>query len=154
MLSGELIKRNPNIKGLSQINIRYAERFYTLYKKIFPQVAEQLLLIPWGHHRIIIDKCKTLEKCIFYIKQTVENNLSRYDLENRILAETYERSQNTIDNFDKLLINVETGISNQIMNDPYEFDFLTIREQYDEKDLTDGSWSEFIEAEEIKKDDT
>ena len=28
-LSDELIKRNPNVKGLSQINIRYAERFYT-----------------------------------------------------------------------------------------------------------------------------
>ena len=137
MLSGELIKRNPNIKGLSQINIRYAERFYTLYKKIFPQVVEQLLLIPWGHHRIIIDKCKTLEKCLFYIRQTVENNLSRYDLESRILAETYERSQNTIDNFDKSLINVDTGIANQIMKDPYEFDFLTIREQYDEKVLKD-----------------
>ena len=54
-LSNELIKRNPNVKGLSQINIRYAERFYTLYKKIFPQVVEQLLLVPWGHHRIIID---------------------------------------------------------------------------------------------------
>ena len=49
-LSKELIKRNPNVKGLSQINIRYAERFYTLYKKIFPQVVEQLLLVPWGHH--------------------------------------------------------------------------------------------------------
>ena len=106
-LSDELIKRNPNIKGLSQINIRYAERFYTLYKKIFPQVVEQLLLIPWGHHRIIIDKCKTLEKCLFYIRQTIKSNLSRYDLESRILA------------------------------DAYEFDFLTIREQYDEKDLKD-----------------
>ena len=28
-LSNELIKRNPDVKGLSQINIRYAERFYT-----------------------------------------------------------------------------------------------------------------------------
>lgn len=58
-LSDELIKRSPNTKGLSQINIRYAERFYILYKKIFPQVVEQLLLVPWGHYRIIIDKCKS-----------------------------------------------------------------------------------------------
>ena len=59
-LSNELIVRNPQVKGLSQINIRYAERFYTLYKKIFPQVVEELLMVPWGHHRIIIDKCKSL----------------------------------------------------------------------------------------------
>ena len=24
-------KANPNVKGLSQINIRYTERFYTMY---------------------------------------------------------------------------------------------------------------------------
>ena len=136
-LSDELIKRNPNVKGLSHINIRYAERFYTLYKKIFPQVVEQLLLVPWGHHRIIIDKCKTLDKCLFYLKTTIENNLSRYDLESRILANVYERSQNTLDNFPKTLPSIEEGITNQIMKDPYEFDFLTIREDYDEKELKD-----------------
>lgn len=43
-------------------------------------------MVPWGHHRIIIDKCKTIEKCLFYIMTTVENNLSRYDLESRIAA--------------------------------------------------------------------
>lgn len=52
-------------------------------------------MIPWGHHRIIIDKCKTREKCLFYIAITIEGNLSRNDLESRILAEVYERSQNT-----------------------------------------------------------
>ena len=81
LLSDELIKRNPNVKGLSQINIRYSERFYTLHKDIFPQLVGELTMIPWGHHRIIIDKCKTLEKCLFYIRTTIENNLSRYDLE-------------------------------------------------------------------------
>ena len=134
-LSNELIKRNPNVKGLSQINIRYSERFYTLYKEIFPQVVEELLMVPWGHHRIIIDKCKTLKKCLFYIKHTIENNLSRYDLESRILANVYERNQNTLDNFAKVLPSVNSEITNQIMKDPYEFDFLAIRKDYDEREL-------------------
>ena len=136
-LSEQLTMRNPNVKGLSQINIRYAERFYTLYKKIFPQVVEQLLCVPWGHHRIIIDKCKTIEKCLFYVKTTIENNLSRYDLESRILANVYERSQNTLDNFTKAIPSTGDEIAKQIMKDPYEFDFLSIREDYDEKELKD-----------------
>ena len=103
-LSNELIKRNPNVKGLSEINIRYAERFYTLYKQIFPQVVEQLFLVPWGHHRIIIDKCKTIEKCLFYIRLTIENNLSRGNLESRILANVFERNQNTLDNFNQVIL--------------------------------------------------
>ena len=99
----EFKKALPNVKGLNHQNLRYAEKFYTMYKKIFQQVVEQMLSVPWGHHRIMIDKCKTLEKCLFYIRTTIENNLSRYDLEGRILADVYERSQNILDNFSKTL---------------------------------------------------
>ena len=137
LLSTGLKKAIPNAKGLNHQNLRYAEKFYTMYKKIFPQVVGELMMVPWGHHRIIIDKCKTIEKCIFYIRTTIENNLSRDDLERRILANIYERSQNTLDNFTKTLPTIKTEIANQIMKDPYEFDFLDIREDYDEKELKD-----------------
>ena len=137
LLSVELKKLLPNSKGLNHQNIRYAEKFYTMYKKIFPQVVGELMKVPWGHHRIIIDKCKTVEKCLFYIKATIENNLSRYDLEGRILSNIYERNQNTLDNFEKALPSIESKIANQIMKDPYDFDFLVIRENYDEKELKD-----------------
>ena len=137
LLSIELKKAIPNCKGLNHQNLRYAEKFYTLYKENFPQVVGELVLIPWGHHRIIIDKCKTIEKCLFYITLTIEGNLSRNDLESRILAEVYERSQNTLDNFKKTLPATTSIIANQIMKDPYEFDFLAIRDDYDERELKD-----------------
>ena len=137
LLSLQLKKEIPNCKGLNHQNLRYAEKFYTKYKKIFPQVVGELTLIPWGHHRIIIDKCKTLEKCLFYIRQTIDSDLSRNDLESRILAEVYERSQNTLDNFKNSLPSVNSIIADQIMKDPYEFDFLAIRKTYDEKELKD-----------------
>ena len=137
LLSLQLKKEIPNCKGLNHQNLRYAEKFYTMYKKIFPQVVGELTLIPWGHHRIIIDKCKTLEKCLFYIKQTIDSNLSRNDLESRILAQVYERSKNTLDNFKNSLPSVNSTIADQIMKDPYEFDFLAIRQTYDEKELKD-----------------
>ena len=137
LLSLQLKKEIPNCKGLNHQNLRYAEKFYTMYKKIFPQVVGELTLIPWGHHRIIIDKCKTLEKCLFYIKQTIDSNLSRNDLESRILAQVYERSKNTLDNFKNSLPSVNSTIADQIMKDPYEFDFLEIRKTYDEKELKD-----------------
>lgn len=137
LLSLELKKLIPNGKGLSHQNLRYAEKFYILYKEIFPQVVGELTMVPWGHHRIIIDKCKNTEKCLFYIKTTIENNLSRRDLESQILASVYERSQNTLNNFAKSFPCVDNRIANQIMKDPYEFDFLNIRENYDEKELKD-----------------
>lgn len=136
VLSAELRQKLPNARGLSEINIRYAERFYTTYKKILPQLVENLFLVPWGHHRIIIDKCKNIEQCIFYVEQTIEANLSRSDLESRILAGVYERSQKPLNNFNKTLT-VKEEIKNLAMKDPYNFDFLTIREDYDEKELKD-----------------
>lgn len=136
VLNIELQKRLPNTKGLSKRNLAYAESFYTLYKEIMPQVVAKLFMIPWGHHRIIIDKCKSLEQCIFYIEQTIEGNLSRSDLESRILANVYERSQKPLNNFDKTLV-VKEETKDLAMKDPYNFDFLTIRKDYDEKELKD-----------------
>lgn len=134
ILSNKLQKRLPNTKGLTSRNILYAEQFYTKYKQIAPQLVAKLFTVPWGHHRLIIDKCKNLEKCLFYINQTIEHNLSRSDLESRILANVYERSQNTIDNF-KNTLPVQEEVKDLAMKDPYNFDFLTIREHYDEKEL-------------------
>ena len=136
ILSCELKKKIPNAKGFAPQNLRYAEKFYTMYKEIFLQLVGELLMVPWGHHRIIIDKCKTLEECMFYINHTIANNLSRSDLESHILAKVYGRSQNALNNFDKSLSTNEE-IKNLAMKDPYNFDFLTIREDYDEKELKD-----------------
>ena len=45
LLSLQLKKEIPNCKGLNHQNLRYAEKFYTKYKKIFPQVVGELTLI-------------------------------------------------------------------------------------------------------------
>ena len=42
-----------------------------LYKDILPQLVGKLTMVPYGHHRIIIDKCKTLDKYLFYIRTTI-----------------------------------------------------------------------------------
>ena len=62
-LSRDLRKLLPDAEGLTEGNLRYAKRFYQLYsdsKKLFPQVAEELPKVPWGHHRLLIDKFKLL----------------------------------------------------------------------------------------------
>lgn len=41
------------------------------------QVDAQLSIfsIPWGHHKLILDKCKDdVDKAMFFIKKTVANN--------------------------------------------------------------------------------
>ena len=41
------------------------ERFFDLYSdetQILPQVVGKLFFVPWGHHCLIIDKCKSPDK--------------------------------------------------------------------------------------------
>ena len=92
-LSADLRKELPDAKGFSRTNIFYMTKFYRLYsEEIIPQVegrfefteiipqvegqiAEIIFEIPWGHHKLIMDKCKdNRDKALFYVEKTLENN--------------------------------------------------------------------------------
>ena len=146
-LSKDLQHELPNIKGLSPINIRYMTAFYKLYApvlEIVPQAAEDfnksmLYSIPWDHHRRIIDRCKdNVEKAIFFVKKTLKNNWSRNVLLNWLDTDLYEREGKAISNFKETLPIIQGDLAQQITKDPYNFDFLAMRERYDERDLEDG----------------
>lgn len=79
------------------------EKFYLLYKDkitIVPQFVEELFSIPWGYHRCIIDKCKDVEKALFFVKEIHENNRSRDVLLRFISTDLYEREGKSINNFE------------------------------------------------------
>lgn len=159
-LSDDLKRKLPGVRGFSQINLRYMTAFYLLYSPIVekvPQVAEHfkeevnlpqpaedfnkevLFAIPWDHHRRIIDKCKgDVKKAIFFVRKTLENNWSRDVLLNWLGTDLYEREGKAISNFQATLPAPQSDLAQQITKDPYSFDFLTLREEYDERDLEDA----------------
>lgn len=114
-----------------------------------PQVAEQfekrqqpvddfnmLLSIPWDHHRRIIDKCKDdMNKALFFVRKTWENNWGRDALLNWLDTDLYERDGKAITNFQATLPAVQSDLAQQITKDPYQLDFLNLREKYDEHDI-------------------
>ena len=80
-------------------------------------------------------KCKNIEEALFYIDKTLENGWSRNVLEHQIDSGLYERMGKSITNFDNRLPKPQSDLAKQIVKDPYNFDFLTIKEEYDEKNL-------------------
>jgi predicted nuclease of restriction endonuclease-like (RecB) superfamily len=108
----------------------------------FPQVVERLgadiFAIPWGHHRTIIDKCKDVDKALFFVRKTIENNWSRAVLLNFLDTNLYERQGKAISNFDKTLPEPQSDLAQEMTKDPYNFDFLTIQEGFYEKELKDA----------------
>jgi hypothetical protein len=60
-ISQDLQEAFPDVKGFSITNINYIKRFYLIYNQldtIYPQLEGELFSIPWGHHKVIIDKLK------------------------------------------------------------------------------------------------
>lgn len=116
-----------------------------------PQVAEHsgksqqsvdyfkmLFSIPWDHHRRIIDKCKgNMDKALFFVRKTWENNWGRDALLNWLDTDLYERDGKAVTNFSSTLPASQSDLAQQITKDPYQFDFLNLRERFDERDLED-----------------
>ena len=112
--------------------------FYELFigNKNFPQVGgnfeDQIFNIPWGHWKLLIDKCKgNLEKALFFVKETLENNWSRAVLLNFLDTDLYERKGKAISNFSRVLPEVQSDLAQEMTKDPYSFDFLSLRDKYD-----------------------
>ena len=84
------------------------QQFYKMYKDtiITHQAGAQLSIfsIPWGHHKLILDKCKDdVDKAMFFIKKTIENSWSRAVLMNFLDTNLYEREGKAISNFETTL---------------------------------------------------
>jgi len=92
-------------------------------------------MLPWGHHKLIIDKCASVEQALFYVKKTVENNWSRSVLEYQIETNLYNRQGKSISNFETTLPTPQSDLANELFKDPYHFNFLELSEKVKEIDL-------------------
>jgi predicted nuclease of restriction endonuclease-like (RecB) superfamily len=91
--------------------------------------------IPWWHNVVIITKIKSQEEALFYVQKTIENNWSRAVLTHQIEAELFKREGNAQTNFQATLPKPQSDLAQQIIKDPYTFDFLNLREKHDEREL-------------------
>ena len=143
-LSDDLKASLPGIKGFSPVNLLYMKNFYLLYKplSIAPQVVEQLpdfiFQVPWGHHRLLIDKRFDMEKALFFVKKTIENGWSRSLLECFINTDLYERQGKSVNNFTKTLPSITSDLATELIKDPYNFDFIQLTDEYKERELKDA----------------
>ena len=94
--------------------------------------------IPWFHHVQIISKCKALDEAQFYIHRVVEEGWSRSKLEDQIVANLYGSQGTAITNFSNTLPAPQSQLAKELLKDPYHFDFLSMEEEYVEKDLEDA----------------
>ncbi len=88
LLSEDLKREFPDIKGFGERNLVYMQTFASLYPDItFTQ--ELPAQIPWYHNQTIMDKIKDPSLRIWYIQKTIENGWSRNILVMHIEAQSH-----------------------------------------------------------------
>ena len=141
-LSADLCKEFPTMKGFSYRNLKSIRQWYLFYnqldiigKQLVSQLEVSLFSIPWGHHIMIMQRCKNTQEALFYVHKTIENHWSRSVLEHQIALNLYVRQGKAITNFQHQLPPAMSDLAQELTKDPYVFDFLSITENYTEKEL-------------------
>jgi predicted nuclease of restriction endonuclease-like (RecB) superfamily len=99
-------------------------------------VVQQLVAqIPWGHNVLLMEKVKDLRARLWYVRQTIEHGWSRSTLGLQIDSRVHERRGKAVHNFHVTLPPAESDLAEQLVKDPYIFDFLTIAEPFREREL-------------------
>ena len=100
------------------------------------QLPEPLLWsVPWAHHVILMDKVHDLPTRRWYMEQTLVNGWSRNVLALQIDARAHARHGKAVSNFTALLPAPQSDLAQQTLKDPYIFDFLTLTEPFQEREL-------------------
>ncbi len=91
--------------------------------------------VPWMHHVLIIQKCKTVEEAAFYIQRTIENGWSRNALDDNIRSDLYHTAGAAITNYTERLPLPQGKLALELTKGNYDLGFLTLHEGYDENEL-------------------
>ncbi len=146
----------PDLKGFSERNIKRMLAFHRDYPDPIamgqPVVAELpapakvpqpvaqlreplLWSVPWAHHVILMDKVPDLSTRRWYMEQTLANGWSRNALAMQIDARVHARHGKAVSNFAAVLPEPQSDLAQQTLKDPYIFDFLTLTEPFQEREL-------------------
>jgi predicted nuclease of restriction endonuclease-like (RecB) superfamily len=136
-LAKDLQNEFPGMQGFSARNLWLMRSFYLEYKdniKLQPLVAE----ISWTHNVILMEKCKDMLEREFYIRVTKKYGWSKNILIHQIESKAYERYLLNQTNFNKALAKKYRHQARLAVKDSYNFDFLELGEEYDERKLELG----------------
>ena len=118
-----------------------------IHEKPFGQKLQQVVaeipfpagfsFVPWGHHCLIITKCKELDEALFYLQKTIERGLSRNALDDCIRADLYHTSGAAVTNFADKLPAIQGALAQEILKSNYDLGFVSLPKEYDEDALED-----------------
>ena len=136
-LAHDLQTEFPGVEGFSPRNLKYMKSLAEAWPE--PEIVPQLVaLLPWGHLRVLLDRVKDRETRDWYLRAGVEYGWSRNVLALQISSRLHEREGKALTNFQRSLPPPDSDLAEQILKDPYNFDFLTVTAAAHEREVERG----------------
>jgi predicted nuclease of restriction endonuclease-like (RecB) superfamily len=123
--------------GLSARNLKYMRAFAEAWPDL-EFVQQVVALLPWGHNVRLLDAVKAAPERTWYARQAIENGWSRNVLVHQIESDLFTRQGGALTNFTRTLPAGQSELAQQILKDPYSFDFLSLGPEMLERDLERG----------------
>jgi predicted nuclease of restriction endonuclease-like (RecB) superfamily len=101
-------------------------------------VQQVVALLPWGHNVRLLDAIKALGERTWYAQQAIDHGWSRNVLAHQIDSNLFARQGSALTNFSRTLPVEQSELAQQILKDPYTFDFLALGPEMLERDLERG----------------
>ena len=124
-------------RGQPPRNLWYMKRYYERYFKANIKLQPSVVLLQWGHNRLLLDKESPLEKVLFYSQEVIQKGWTKELLLNALKMNTYTIHQQQLksNNFDIALPEAQADYANAVFRSYYNLGFLGITEPVKEVEL-------------------
>jgi predicted nuclease of restriction endonuclease-like (RecB) superfamily len=135
-LSVDLRVEFPEARGFSRANLLYMRAFAEAWPD--PDIVQQLVgRVPWGQNIKLLG-IKDSATRLWYAQATLAQGWSRAVLDMQIDTKAHARQGQALTNFSRVLLPATSDLAQQILKDPYHFDFLTVSQPLQERDVEQG----------------
>jgi predicted nuclease of restriction endonuclease-like (RecB) superfamily len=143
----------PEMEGFSPRNLRRMRAFYRAYpldekaRAVWPRTVAKLGLVkwppavaklPWAHNVILLEKCKNPQERNWYAEAAVTHGWSRDILVHQVESGFHKRQGKALTNFKRTLPPAQSDLAEQVIKDPYTFDFLSSAGDVREREIEQG----------------
>jgi predicted nuclease of restriction endonuclease-like (RecB) superfamily len=106
---------------------------------LFPATPpEPMASLPWGHNLVLLTKLKQPTERLWYAQTALRHGWSRAVLTVQIETQAHQRTGKAVTNFAQTLPLPQSDLAQQVLKDPYTFDFLTLSGEARERELEQG----------------
>jgi len=99
---------------------------------------EPMASLPWGHNLVLLTKLKKPAERLWYAQAALRHGWSRAVLTVQIETQAHRRMGQALTNFAQTLPPPQSDLAQQVLKDPYTFDFLTLSADARERELEQG----------------